>query len=137
IDLNLCEDLYADTGAMTPPALTYAHSDPVVPGEGCPTGSSSISGVGFYGSGSYPAEFDGAMILADYSRDCIWAVPPGGDPVTLESDAASPVDVEIGPGGDVFYVDFEGGTIHRIAWNQPHPPTSSAYLSDLAWAGMT
>ena len=31
------------------------------------------------------------------------------------SGAANPVDLESGPGGDIFYVDFDGGTIHRIS----------------------
>src|SRR5204862_412038 len=30
--------------------------------------------------------------------------------------AANPVDIESGPGGDLFYVDFDGGTIRRISY---------------------
>ena len=40
--------------------------------------------------------------------------------------AANPVHLEIGPAGDLFYVDFSGGTIRRIKYfvaNQP--PTAS------------
>jgi PKD repeat protein len=38
--------------------------------------------------------------------------------------AASPVDLEIGPGGDLFYVDL-GGTIRRIRYfSQNQPPTA-------------
>ena len=29
---------------------------------------------------------------------------------------SNPVDLEIGPDGDLFYVDFEGGTIHRVTY---------------------
>ena len=31
--------------------------------------------------------------------------------------AANPVDLEIGPGGDLFYVDIEGGAIRRIQYS--------------------
>jgi hypothetical protein len=55
----------------------------------------------------------------------------GGDPdpatlQLLESGAANPVDVEPGPGGDLFYVDFDGGTIHRISY----APTNTCAASD-------
>ena len=39
------------------------------------------------------------------------------DPATREvfvNGAANPVDLEIGPGGDLFYADLNGGTIRRI-----------------------
>jgi len=87
--------------------------------------------VAFYptAGGPYPAAYNGAVFFADYSRRCIWAsLPstPGGlpDPANLQtfvSDAASPVDLEVGPGGELYYVDL-GGTIRRLRYfpgNQP------------------
>ncbi len=125
-NLNICEDLYATPGAVTAPHHTYAHDNRVVSGETCPTGSSSIAGLQFGSSGdqsSYPAEYDGALFFADYSRDCIWVMPKGagGKPSpglvkTFVSGAANPVNLQIGPGGDLFYVDFTGGTIRRIQY---------------------
>jgi PKD repeat protein len=35
---------------------------------------------------------------------------------TFVAAAANPVNLENGPGGDLFYVDFDGGTIRRIAY---------------------
>ena len=54
-NLNLCETLYTpgDT-AVVPPYYTYSHSAKVVPGESCPSGGSSISGLSFYESGALP-----------------------------------------------------------------------------------
>ena len=48
------------------------------PSETCPSGSSSVSGLAFApaSGGTYPAEYDGALFFADYSRDCIWAMLP-------------------------------------------------------------
>jgi PKD repeat protein len=72
---------------------------------------------------------DFLLFFADYSRDCIWVMPKGadGNPApglvrTFAAGAANPVNLEIGPGGDLFYADFDGGTIRRIrytAGNQP------------------
>ena len=136
-NLNICETLYTTPGAVTSPYFAYHHSNRVVPNETCPTGSSSIAGLEFEfaaAQNSYPAEYDSALFFADYSRDCIWAMLKGADgkPApgqirTFVAGAANPVNLENGPSGDLFYVDFDGGTIRRIQYfaaNQP--PTAVA-----------
>jgi PKD repeat protein/glucose/arabinose dehydrogenase len=136
-NLNICENLYATPGAVTMPYHAYHHSSRVVPNETCPTGSSSVSGLEFEFSAaqsSYPAEYDGALFFADYSRDCIWAMlkgtnglPAQGQIRTFVAAAANPVNLETGPGGDLFYVDFDGGTIQRIQFfGANEPPTADA-----------
>jgi glucose/arabinose dehydrogenase len=133
-NLNICEALYGQPGAVTSPYFAYHHTNRVVPNETCPTGSSSISGLAFtfYQGGGYPAAYNGALIFADYSRDCIWAMkkdasglPAPGLLETFVAGAANPVDVQIGPGGDLFYVDLDGGTIRRIQYlGANQPPTA-------------
>lgn len=125
-NLSICENLYASPGAVTAPYHAYHHTNRVVPNESCPTGSSSIAGLQFEFAASqhnYPAEYDDALFFADYSRDCIWVMPKGADgkPApglvrTFVSGAANPVNLQVGPGGDLFYVDFDGGTIRRITY---------------------
>ena len=125
LDLNICTSLYAaGPTVIHAPYYYYPHSSKVVANETCPSGSSSISGLAFYQGGPYPPSYDGALFFADYSRDCIWAMLAGvnGLPdkstiVTMVAPAANPVELEIGPGGDVFYADFDGGTIRRISYS--------------------
>src|ERR1700745_4514710 len=39
--------------------------------------------------------------------------------------AGHPVDLKIGPGGDLFYVDMDDGTVHRIPYTAANqPPTA-------------
>ena len=46
---------------------------------------------------------------------------------TFAAGAANPVDLQIGPGGDLFYADFDGGTIRRISYTATNqPPTAVA-----------
>jgi hypothetical protein len=79
-NLNVCENLYGEAGAVTAPHFAYHHSSRVVPNETCPTGSSSVAGLQFEFAGdSYPAEYDDALFFAGYSRDCIWAMLKGAD----------------------------------------------------------
>ncbi len=77
------------------------------------------------------------MFFADYSRDCIWVVFPGGnglpDPATVAgfvTPAINPVDIQISPDGELFYVDFDFGTIRRIRYfDGNQPPTAVAGAS--------
>jgi glucose/arabinose dehydrogenase len=123
-NLTLCESLYSQgSAAVAAPYYAYNHAATVVLGETCPTGSSSITGMTFYPetSGSFPTAYRGGLFFADHSRNCIWFIPKGtnGQPntgaiQTFVAGAAHPVDLVIGPNGDLFYVDFDGGTIRRI-----------------------
>ena len=123
LGLNICKSLYT-SGSATPPYFAYAALQPVVAGETCPaTNGSSISGLAFNSGGTYPASYQGALFFADHSRNCIWSMFAGAnglpDPATratFVAGAANPVDLQIGPGGDVFYVDFDGGSIRRIKY---------------------
>jgi glucose/arabinose dehydrogenase len=126
LNLNICENLYAaGAGAHAAPYYAYNHSEKVVAGETCPMGSSSVAGVEFYEGGNYPDAYDGAMFFADYSRDCIWVMfQQGGQPApstrqTFFPGAANPVELKIGPSGDLFYVDFEG-SVRRMDGGPPN-----------------
>jgi glucose/arabinose dehydrogenase len=137
-NLNLCSSLYSTPGSVVAPYYTYNHSACVVNYTGCHTGGSSITGVAFYQGGSYPAQYNGALFFADHTRNEIWAMLPGTnglpDPSRLQSfvgvdatggAAGHPVDLKTGPGGDLFYVDMDGGTVHRITYTAANqPPTA-------------
>jgi uncharacterized repeat protein (TIGR01451 family) len=132
--LNICEDLYDDgLGAVVAPYYAYNHNAKVVAGETCPSGSSSLAGVAFYPSGPFPDTYDDALFFADYSRDCIWVMFAGGNGLpnasnraTFVAPAANPVDLQVGPDGALYYADFDGGTIRRIAYSANQPPIASA-----------
>jgi glucose/arabinose dehydrogenase/PKD repeat protein len=119
VGLDACTSLYSDASAL-PPFFAYDHDKPL--GDACPAGSSSISGMAFYDGAAFPAAYRGALFFADYSRGCIWAMLPGADgtpdPATLQvfaSGAGGPVDLEVGPDGDLYYADVFDGQIRRIA----------------------
>jgi putative cell wall-binding protein len=151
-NLAICEQLYAESGAASPPAVTYrhggflfdddhcgelpadsTHQQPYAPDEG------AASAVAFYPGGAYPDTYDGAMFLGDYARGCLWVVRAGAggapDVSTIQpfsSDVGPIVDLQAGPGGDLYYVNIYAGTIRRIAYGgggtppPPPPPSGDA-----------
>ena len=136
--LSLCSSLYSTPGSVVAPYYSYNHGACVVNYSGCRTGGSSVTGVAFYQGGFYPGQYNGALFFADHTRNEIWAMLAGTnglpDPARLQSfvgvDAAGgaaghPVDLKTGPGGDLFYVDMEDGTVHRITYTAANqPPTA-------------
>jgi glucose/arabinose dehydrogenase len=134
-DLSICENLYTQSQATTAPFYAYNHADRVVNGETCSVGTSSITGLAFYKGGNYPANYLGALFFADYSRGCIWVMFAGSnglpDPsqiATFVDGAAGPVDLQIGPNGDLFYADLNGNSIRRITYSPTNQQPPIAVL---------
>jgi glucose/arabinose dehydrogenase len=142
-NLTLCESLYAEgAGAVAAPYLAWSHAAPVVPGETCPTGGSSVAGLSFYGGGPYPPDFDGALFFTDYSRDCIWVMKTGGATLpspsavtTFAAGAANPVDLQVSPSGELYYADFDGGTIRRVEYTPVNQPPVAVARATTATTG--
>ena len=124
VNLDSCESLYADA-THTPPHYQYQHQAPVASGDGCADSKgSSVTGVSFYSGTSYPSQYQGALFFADYARGCIWYLPNGASglpdptqPRAFATGIPGPAALETGPGGDLFYVDLLGGSIHRITYS--------------------
>ena len=127
-NLNICENLYNQTNAVTTPFFTYNHSDKVVGGETCPTGSSSITGLAFYNSGAYPTAYNGALFFADHSRNCIWVMFPGSGLV-----AGYPFEEGSGTtAADVSGNGHTGSLTGGVTWT-----TSGKYGNALSFDGTT
>ena len=134
--LSSCSNLSASnvTGAY----FNYSHTDEVSLDDGCPTTQGSVvSGIGFYGGTSYPSAYRGALFFADHSRECIWEMPLGAngepDPTRVQpfvNEAANPVDIQSGPNGDLYYVDFDGGTIHHLSYGAPGVCAAGTFLAE-------
>lgn len=123
-NLPLLESLYsAGASAHNVPYYAWSHSAQVVSGSGEPTGGSSATGVAFYNGGSYPLSYDGSMFFADYSRKRIYVMyrginglPDVNNRQVFKATTEGAVELQIGPNGDLFYVDMKGGRIQRFTF---------------------
>ncbi|MEZ5062916.1 MAG: PQQ-dependent sugar dehydrogenase [Solirubrobacterales bacterium] len=127
LELNICNDLYAD-GTAAAPYFSYEHGQRIDPGERCDEANgSSLSGITFYrgnaGASAFPSAYDGSLFFADFVRNCIWEMPAGGDGlpdpgrVRIFGTAAGPVDLEQGPDGALYYPAIVDGQIRRISYS--------------------
>jgi glucose/arabinose dehydrogenase len=114
LDLPLCESLYSQ-GSAAPPADYYCHAGTA---PACAMGGGAISGITFYGAGTYPPTYAGALFFADYTRQTIYVKRQGptglGAIETFATGIGGPVDLRTGPDGDLFYVDVFSGQVVRI-----------------------
>lgn len=137
--LTLCQQLYNSPGSVTAPYFFYNRGSAVVPGEACGTGGATLSGLAFNSGDKFPANYQGALFIADYSRSCIWVMFPGpdgrpapGTVSTFRADASTPVDLRFHD-GDLYYVDIFGGKIRRIRYfSGNQPPTASVLATPSA-----
>ncbi|HRX84645.1 MAG TPA: PQQ-dependent sugar dehydrogenase [Phycisphaerae bacterium] len=118
LELPICEGLYAE-GTAIPPYWSYEHIG---------NGGYAISGVAFYQGGDYPSAFDGALFFSDWNEAYIRVMFAGSnglpDPGSIRDfvTQVTPVDLQIGPGGDLFFVNFtrQGpATVQRVVYSPP------------------
>jgi len=146
----LCQSLYASpAGTVTNPLFSYQHGDPAADsGDNCQVNQgSAMSGLAFYQSGlappghAFPADYAGALFIADASRGCIWTIRPGTgggpDPSTVAEFASHPddevfvpVDITQGPDGALYIPDIWDDSITRIAYFGDNAPPVAKLSAD-------
>ena len=103
------------------PATVLARDETVVRGDPCGRDAQALSGLAFSTRGPYPSRYHGALFLSDFARR-IWVLPgtTGGPTRTrielFRTQVENPVDLVAGPGGDLYYLDFRGGTLRRLTY---------------------
>jgi glucose/arabinose dehydrogenase len=92
-------------------------------------GGNSIWGEFFQGRIDEARVYNRPLGTAELQTDMNTPLPNTGAPtsvVTFVAGARGPVHLTTGPGGDLFYADFDGGTIRRIAFNGTNRPPVAA-----------
>lgn len=127
---NLCTGLIA-SGEHDAPLFSYTRPDPVTPGEPCPTGGLSISGLAVNSVGFGPSALHGGLFFTDYTRDCIWYLPADGNggvrgdqPTLFATGAGLLVDLGFGPDGDLYGLDIAGRLVRYSDGDEAAPPVA-------------
>jgi glucose/arabinose dehydrogenase len=111
---------------FTCPIYSYDHS------QGC-----AITGGAFYDpvGPSFPASYDGKYFFAEYCGGWIKLIDPDAPPANNAATAfatgiASPVDLQFGPDGSLYYLARGAGTVGRIQYTAAQPPAISQHPAD-------
>ena len=148
----VCEALYAAETPAAPCSAPYFSYRTRGGGFLTPARTASrapprSSGFAFIPSTSnYPTAYRGSLFFNDYARGCIWRLGKlgNGDPdpnsiLPFVEAADTPVAIEIGPGGDLYDVDYGivdgvptggAGDIHRITYTTGNRPPVAALTAN-------
>ena len=107
---------YTSDPRFRSPLYAYSHS------EGC-----AIIGAAFYAPTqlNFPPAYTDRFFFADLCQNWIRTLDPGnGNAVTTFATQTSgnPVDLDVGPDGNLYYLARSGGVVRRIAWTAGSPP---------------
>ena len=128
LGIAMCDDLYGAPSAVASPLYAYDHNGTAAPCGQAGNTTASITGLAFYDAAAsdqtpFPARYDGALFFVDYSRDCMGVLLPDDDGVpdpdsmeVVATGLGNPVDLVLGPHGDLYYPDLLGGAINRIRY---------------------
>ncbi len=128
----VCQALYAavaaDPSKWTKAIYTYDHNG---------TGA-AVTGGAFYTGTTYPASYQGVYFFGDYARNQLRYMSVSGSdvvtagPTDFDPGASSPVDIQVGPDGNVYALAIGSGQLIKYAYSGGAPP-AGGYLSDLTW----
>ncbi|HXF56088.1 MAG TPA: PQQ-dependent sugar dehydrogenase, partial [Actinomycetota bacterium] len=124
----VCQALYAQgPSAHTLPLVTYNHDGR----------SAAVTGGTFYTGTEYPEEFRGAYFYGDYAMSFLRYLKVDADnrlvsgPTDFATDAQAPVDMAVGPNGDLYYLSIATGEVLRIRFGTPPPPPTGPYRDEV------
>ena len=99
-----------------------------------PFAGCAITGGTFYNPdvGQFPAEYVGSYFFADFCTGWINRLDvETGSASTFASGIASPVDLQVGPDGSLYYLARgSGGVLARISYTPAEPPSITQHPAD-------
>lgn len=111
-NLPICEAMYP-TNPTQGPYYSYNH----------PGAQGAVSAIALYRGNNFPASYDGALFFADYTAGWIRYMPVAANGLpntaavtTFVPGGAAVVDLQVAPGGELFYVDIYAGTVHMVKY---------------------
>ncbi len=124
---SVCQVLYAaGPSAVQMPLTSYAHDN----------SSAAIVGGPFYAGTAYPPDYRDAYFFADYARGWIQFLKMDASnnvlsgPTTFATDLPGPVDIQVFPDEQIYYVAINTGEFRRIRYVGN---SETRYASDINW----
>jgi len=91
-----------------------------------------IAGGTFYEGTQFPVEYRGSYFFGDFLGNYIKILTPDNEAVDFLDNTTSPVDIDVGPDGSLYYLSYLEGKVHKVTYateppSEPpvEPPQSS------------
>ncbi len=122
-----CEGPCSDPQFIDP---IYSYSHPT-DGSGA-----SIAGAAFYHANQFPSEYRGSFFFGDYVQGFIKRLTPNNQVLNFASNLNSPVDVEIGPDGSLYYLSIGAGQVRKVQYDSSGNNYPNAVASAIPSIGL-
>lgn len=102
--------------------------------------SCAVTGGTFYDPPTqlYPNSFVGQYFFADYCGGWIRSLDPSSaTSASFARNIAAPVDLKVGPDGALYYIEYQGGSVRKIAYALAAPNISLQPVSITVAPGAT
>jgi glucose/arabinose dehydrogenase len=76
----------------------------------------AITGGTFYRGGQFPSEYVGSYFFSDYVNGFVRRLTPGNAAVEFAPVAQTPVDLDVGPDGSLYYLSIGDGAVFRFRY---------------------
>jgi glucose/arabinose dehydrogenase len=117
----VCQALYAaGQSAVRQPLVEWPHSG----------GSAAATGGAFYTGTTYPEEYQGKYFYGDYALGWMRSLQVDandqavGAPSDFLSGLGGPVDIEMGPDGNLYYLAINGGKFLSVRYDDGSQPVT-------------
>ena len=97
--------------------------------------SCAITGGTFYRGSQFPSEYNGDYFFADYCANFIQRLRPNNTVAAWGTGFGAPVDLQVGPDGALYVLEYSGGRVTRIrhvGTGTNRPPTASGSANPLS-----
>jgi hypothetical protein len=101
----LCEG-FCSNANFTNPVYAYPHNGT----------EHAITGGAFYEGSQFPPEYWGSYFFGDFAAGFIKRLTPSGTAVDFLQNVTSPVDIDVGPDGSLYYLSIGSGEVHQVQY---------------------
>ena len=91
------------------------------------SGACAITGAAYYepDTVAFPADYVGDYFFTDYCSGAIYRLSPTNEVEIFASGISSPVDLQVSPQGELYYLARGSGAVFAIRYNDPTPSITS------------
>lgn len=83
-----------------------------------------IAGGTFYEGTQFPEEYRGSYYFGDFLGNYIKILTADNEAVDFLGNTTSPVDIDVGPDGSLYYLSYLEGRVHKVTYTTEPPQAS-------------